>query len=70
MPAPAGFSVPDTKSYLDKPQEYGGRQRGKEIDAVLGEVDQAMERGKRGTASTPMRTQRTSRTKGSKMSRH
>jgi hypothetical protein len=62
--------MPDTKSYLDKPQEYGGRQRGKETIAALEEVDEAIERGHGRGESMPSQPQRTSRAKGSKMSRH
>lgn len=69
--APAGFSMPDTKSYLEKPKEYGGHQRSKEIDAVLDEVGEALDRPRdEPTDSQRSHTMRTSRTKDSRMNRH
>jgi hypothetical protein len=70
LPAPAGFSASNAKSYLDKPEEYGGMQRGKEITETLGEVDEAIERGNRDAEPSSSRAERTSRAKGTKMSRH
>ena len=70
MPAPAGFSVPDAKAYLDSPKEYGGSERTKETLAAIEEVGDALEgRGtsQSRTGSTP---QRTSRSRDSKMSHH